>query len=67
VVAGTGIAWYLRNGKLLSLEARYARNLTGIMNETTGITDWNQNAVQLLLGIGKLLAGKGFVPRSNLR
>jgi hypothetical protein len=67
-VAGTGITWYLRGRLLLSLEARYTRSLTALMNETvTGITDWNQNAVQLLVGIGKVLAGKGFVRRSNLR
>ncbi len=68
LIAGAGVTWYLSNGMLLSLEARYARNLTGLMNETTtGITDWNQNAVQLMLGIGRILAGKGFVQRSNRR
>ncbi len=68
LAAGAGITYYLRNGMLLSVEVRYARNLTGLMNKTaTGITDWNQNAVQLLVGVGRVLAGKGFVRRSSLR
>jgi hypothetical protein len=67
-VGGVGVTWHLRGGLLLSLEGRYTRSLTAIMNETaTGITDWNQNSVQLLAGIGKVLAGKGFVRKSNRR
>ena len=68
LVAGAGITYYLRNGMLLSLEARYARNLTELMNETaTGLTDWNQNAVQVMVGIGRVLAGSALPRRSNLR
>jgi hypothetical protein len=38
------------------------------MNEAaTGLSEWRQNGVQLMLGFGRVLAGKGFVRRSNLR
>ena len=68
LVAGAGITYYLRNGMLLSLEARYARSLTELMNETaTGLTDWNQNGVQLMVGIGRVLAGRATVRRSSTR
>jgi len=68
VVGGAGITYYLRNGMLLSLEARYTGSLGTIMNESvTGESDWRQNSVQFMMGIGRVLGGKGVIRRSDLR
>jgi hypothetical protein len=68
LVCGVGITQYLRNGLLLSLEGRYIASLSPVMNEeATGLSEWNQQAVLVLVGIGRVLGGRGRARRSNLR
>ncbi len=68
LVGGVGITYYLRNGLLFSLEGRYIASLSPVMNEdATGLNEWNQQAVLLLVGIGRILGGGGHALRSNRR